>query len=162
MYGSLIGWDESASQSLDINDDEVTLSDINMNMLHKLTSSNGSNYPSDKLSDAIVYGPRFCELFEEFNMTLPTRIDPSRHLMSLCTEYLIPFSQWARGSIARTSWISEKLRDHEYLRSEVRNGMIMVIIYTFASIKATLIEGADMFTTLQDHDTGDVVLHEHI
>lgn len=44
--------------------------------------------------------------------------------------------------------------ENDYLRPEVRNGIVMVIVYTFASIKATLAEGLDMFITLQDNESG--------
>jgi hypothetical protein len=117
--------------------------------------ANGSLLPGgEKISDAYVYGPRFCDIYDAFNATRLAPIDPSRHLMSLCTQYLVEFCLWARESIERTNYIRERLMDHEYLRSEVRNGIVMVIIYTFASTKATILDQADMFTTLQDHERG--------
>lgn len=119
-----------------------------------------SNNPMDgsqmkkKVSDAIVYGPRFCAIFDAYCKSLNLQIDTSRHLMSLCLDNLIPFIKWARESDSQVSWISNKLLDNDYLRCEVRNGVVMVLIYVFASIKAKGVEGLDMFLTLQDIDTG--------
>lgn len=107
-----------------------------------------------KISDALTYGPRFCQIYDKFNKDLNLNIDPSRHLMALCTDYLVSFIKWARESNQQIEWISTTLLDNDYLRPEVRNGVVMVLIYTFASIKATLIEKSDMFITLQDNDQG--------
>lgn len=107
-----------------------------------------------KASDAQVYGPRFCKIYSEFNKFLNDSIDPRRHLMSLCIDYISPFCKWARSSDTQMEWIKDLLLSHESLRVEVRNGIVMVLIYTFASIKATIITSADMFSTLQDNDAG--------
>lgn len=107
-----------------------------------------------KISDAVTYGPRFIQIFEAFHKHLNKPIDIKRHLMALCTDYLIDFTKWARDSDNRVLWISALLLENDYLRPEVRNGIIMVLIYTFASIKATVADGLDMFLTLQDNDTG--------
>lgn len=150
---ALMSWEGESQYGFDLTSD--ALSDINVNVKSMKSMDNSSN--GEKVSDAIIYGPRFCDIFEEFNKSMTKPIDPSRHLMALCTEYLIAFCQWSRASPERITWIREKLLDHEYLRCEVRNGMVMVIIYTFASIKASIIEGADMFTTLQDHERGKII-----
>lgn len=107
-----------------------------------------------KVSDAQVYGPRFCVLFETYCRKHNITIDIHRHLMSLCLEHLVPFIKWARESDNQVQWIQSTLLENDYLRPEVRNGVVMVIIYTFASIKATLDPNLDMFITLQDNDQG--------
>ncbi|RYG97310.1 hypothetical protein EON65_53080, partial [archaeon] len=107
-----------------------------------------------KISDAITYGPRFCNLFEAYRLHLGTEIDKTKHLMALCTENLVDFIKWARESDRQVEWISETLFQNDYLRPEVRNGIVMVLIYTFASIKATVPPESDMFLTLQDNETG--------
>lgn len=123
------------------------------------TESNALTSISDaqrqqKISDAETYGPRFCQIFRTYSQTLSKPIDTTRHLMALCTDHLISFCKWARESEANITFIRETLLEHDYLRTEVRNGIVMVLIYTFASIKAEGIEGLDMFLTLQDADTG--------
>lgn len=107
-----------------------------------------------RVSDALTYGPRFCQLFREYTQTLGKPVNVDRHLMSLCTEHLVPFCKWARESEAKTATIRTTLLEYDYLRPEVRNGIVMVIIYTFASIKATRDEGIDMFITLHDTEKG--------
>jgi hypothetical protein len=109
-----------------------------------------------KVSDAITYGPRFCELFDAYSKTLSGPIDVSRHLMSLCVDNLIPFCKWARESEMQLSYIRATLLEYDYLRPEVRNGIVMVLIYTFASKRATHDPALelDMFMTLQDAEMG--------
>ena len=107
-----------------------------------------------KVSDALTYGPRFCQLFREYTLTLGKPVNVDRHFMSLCTEHLVPFCKWARDNEAKTTAIRATLLEYDYLRPEVRNGIVMVIIYTFASIKATRESGIDMFITLQDTERG--------
>jgi hypothetical protein len=106
------------------------------------------------VSDALTFGPRFCQLFIEYSSTLERPIDCDRHLMSLCTEHLVPFCRWARDNELKTAAIRSTLLEYDYLRPEVRNGIVMVLIYTFASIKATREEGTDMFIILQDTEQG--------
>lgn len=132
-------WDEESNISYDVN------SEVGESLRKD---------PIMKVSDAQVFGPRFCQLFNEYSKTLPTTVDPTRHLMALCLDNLIPFCIWARESEERTLWIRDLLLNHDYLRSEVRNGIVMVLIYTFASIKAAVKEGADMFSTLHNHENG--------
>lgn len=107
-----------------------------------------------KVSDAQVYGPRFCVLYETFCHKNHITMDIRRHLMSLCLENLVPFVKWARENDAQIQWIQNTLLENDYLRPEVRNGVVIVLIYTFASIKASLDPNLDMFITLQDNDQG--------
>jgi hypothetical protein len=77
------------------------------------------------------------------------------NLMIACLEHLIPFCCWARQDDQISEWIHAKLLSKPDLRPEVRNGIALIIIYTFASAKAHVCDGdSDMFSVLQDHDTG--------
>lgn len=122
------------------------------------TSNVGSsldlNDQKKKVSDAITYGPRFCALYDTYCKKFGFQVDLKRHLMSLCTEHLIAFTKWARDSDEQVKWISASLFENDYLRPEVRNGVVIVLIYTFAAMKATIEENSDMFITLQDHEQG--------
>jgi hypothetical protein len=107
-----------------------------------------------KVSDAQVYGPRFCVLYETYCHKNHITMDIRRHLMSLCLENLVPFVKWARENDTQIQWIQNTLLENDYLRPEVRNGVVIVLVYTFASIKASLDPNLDMFITLQDNDQG--------
>jgi hypothetical protein len=115
-----------------------------------------------KTSDAKTFGPRFCQLFDTYQQTQTSPIDTSAHLMSLCTDHLVSFCRWARESEEQTVFIKNTLLDHDSLRAEVRNGIVMVLIYTFASMKALTMTSSpnlhdqtpDMFVALQDADQG--------
>ena len=113
-----------------------------------------SNDGGPKISDAITYGPRFCQIFKEYTSTLPVPVNSNRHLMSLCTDHLIPFCKWARETEAQATSIHATLLDHDYLRPEVRNGIVIVLIYTFAAVKALKDTNLDMFRTLEDTESG--------
>lgn len=123
-------------------------------ILHRVAEQQPEDPDETKVSDALTYGPRFCQLFREYTQTLSKPVNIDRHLMSLCTEHLVPFCKWARENEAKTTNIRATLLEYDYLRPEVRNGIVMVIIYTFASIKATRESGTDMFMTLQDTEKG--------
>lgn len=105
-----------------------------------------------KVSDSITYGPRFIQIFDAFQQTIDHTIDLRRHLFCLCIEYMIPFITWARGPAQ--SFIKGTLLENDYTRCEVRNGIVIVIIYTFAATQARGIPGSDMFITLQDSVNG--------
>ena len=109
-----------------------------------------------KISDAITFGPRFCQIFKEYTSTLPVPVNSNRHLMSLCTDHLVPFCKWARETESQATSIHATLLDHDYLRPEVRNGIVIVLIYTFAAVKALKDTNLDMFRTLEDTESGMV------
>lgn len=115
---------------------------------------NSEDADETKVSDAVTYGPKFCQLFREYCQHLGKPINFDRHLMSLCTEHLVPFCKWAREDEAKSISIRSTLNECDYLRPEVRNGIVMVLIYTFASIKGTRESYQDMFYTLQDTERG--------
>jgi hypothetical protein len=106
-----------------------------------------------KVSDALTYGPRFCEIFNCYCRDLKLHINTQKHLMTLCSENLVSFICWARETEDRVKWMWKLLYENDYLRPEVRNGIVIVIIYTFAAIKASH-HGGDMFITLQDTEDG--------
>ena len=105
-----------------------------------------------KVSDTITYGPRFIQIFDAFQQTIEHTIDLQRHLFCLCIDYMIPFINWARGPALSFIWGT--LLENDYTRCEVRNGIVIVIIYTFAATQAKYIPGSDMFITLQDPING--------
>jgi hypothetical protein len=115
-------------------------------------------YEKKKISDAITYGPRFVAIFSTYCRHYNLTIDLQKHLFVLCLENLINFIRWARET-NQVPWINEMLYQNDYLRPETRNGIVMVLIYTFAATKATVpqvkIPGKlDMFVTLKDDDHG--------
>jgi hypothetical protein len=127
--------------------------------------SSSSTYEKKKISDAITYGPRFVTIFQSFCKHYGLNIDLKKHLLVLCLENLIEFIKWARENDSQIKWINEMLYENDYLRPEVRNGIVMVLIYTFAATKATIPpssssggsssdNASDMFTALQDNETG--------
>ncbi len=117
-------------------------------------NSSSENSDKKKVSDTITFGPRFCTLFDLYSRKLEIKIDTSRHLMSLCMDHVIRFIGWVRANEQQLTWVGSTLLDFDYLRPEVRNGIVMILIYTFASIKATRKPGLDMFKTLQDMEQG--------
>jgi hypothetical protein len=119
-----------------------------------LAGNSAADFLKKKLSDAVVYGPRFCSLFHKYCEKNSIIIDVTRHLMALCMEHMIEYCKWARESEYQANFIRSTLLDNDYLRAEVRNGIVIVLIYTFAAMKATREASADMFTTLQDNETG--------
>ena len=118
------------------------------------------NNNGGKVSDAVTYGPRFCHIFNEFSATIPVPVNTDRHLMSLCLDYLIPFCQWSRKSDAQVNSIHTTLLNNDYLRPEVRNGIVVVLMYTFAAVKAIKDPTHDMFHTMQDADTGLAIVNK--
>jgi hypothetical protein len=81
-------------------------------------------------------------------------VDISKHLMAVCLENLISFSCWARENNNRSQWIKNTLDDNVDLRPEVRNGLSMILIYAMSTAQARQTKDADMFSILQEADTG--------
>ncbi len=108
-----------------------------------------------KISDAVVYGPRFDLLFDSYCAKFDLQIDINEHLMVLCLQHLVTFCSWVRKNDDQITWVSNTLFDYDYLRPEVRNGIVMIIVYTFAAFKARKDpHRMDMFTVLQDTKKG--------
>lgn len=127
-----------------------------------------------------IYEPKFLEIFiayRQFAQSYEPNIDlvnlSSQHLMTLCLNNLLPFSNWARDS-ATATYIRNTLYDHADMRPEVRNGLALIIVYTFSAAKASdeldnykqqfsninslntssKVSNIDMFSILMRSDTG--------
>lgn len=103
------------------------------------------------------FQPKFVEIYDAFLSYAATKqvtVDISKHTMIICLEYLISFSCWARQSNARSAWIRATLEENSDLRPEVRNGLSMILIYSISAAKASLHHDSDMFTVLQDQESG--------
>lgn len=145
---------QSSSSSRMNNQQEGINSNFEYGNINQQEEKHSEDADETKVSDAQTYGPKFCQLFREYSQHLGKPINYDRHLMSLCTEHLVPFCKWAREDEAKSIAIRSTLNECDYLRPEVRNGIVMVLIYTFASIKATRESYHDMFITLQDTERG--------
>jgi hypothetical protein len=120
---------------------------------------NGSNWESEPNREDVTilktFEPKFFQVFLKYSQYISQQsIQTTGHLMAICLENLIPFCCWARENNTRISWIKKALDEHADLRPEVRNGLSMILIYSFGTAKASSIEGLDMFTALQDADDG--------
>ena len=84
-------------------------------------------------------------------------IDRSLSLFPLCLSHLITFSNWVRDS-AINAWVKTTLFDNPDLRPEVRNGLAMIMVYTFAAGKSDLQRSlnvsCDMFQVIADVEDG--------
>jgi hypothetical protein len=74
---------------------------------------------------------------------------------------MVSFIRWARQSEQHICKLSKLLFHYDYLRPEVRNGIAVILIYTFAAKKALILnqedpQGAeqDMFTVLSHTNYG--------
>lgn len=54
----------------------------------------------------------------------PQQVDLNRHLFVLCLVNLIDFIKWARQP-AQVAYINEMLLQNDYLRPEIRNGIVI-------------------------------------
>jgi len=112
----------------------------------------------ETISITKYYEPKFLQIFNKYCESTQQNISPAeigkQHLMVLCLNHLIPFCSWARENSNRYNWIKLTLDDNVDLRPEVRNGLSMILIYSFSAAQAKEKREADMFTVLQDNDTG--------
>eukprot|EP01034_Spumella_vulgaris_P031136 gene31136-38479_t len=58
------------------------------------------------------------------------------------------------------SWIKSTLSENGDLRPEVRNGLSMIMIYSFGTAKAACEPGLDMFNALQDVEHGLAIINK--
>jgi hypothetical protein len=160
------------------NDDEISmLSDRNEDVHENFndirsTIRKSSNPPTV----TTIYEPKFLEIFlryrqyaAKYEPNINLQSPAERHLMALCLENLLPFANWARDSAAK-AFICETLYDNPDMRPEVRNGLALILVYTFcaakaveeaeiaANTKANIVSGKsaniDMFSVLMKQDTG--------
>jgi hypothetical protein len=117
----------------------------------------GSGRPLGEMSITKLYQPKFLEVFMQYSESSQQSNSPvklTKQLMALSLEHLVPFSCWARETNARSTWIHTVLEENIDLRPEVRNGLAMVLIYALSAAKASQESEADMFTILQDAESG--------
>jgi hypothetical protein len=107
-----------------------------------------------KISDAVTFGPRFCELFHNFTSDCDLQIEKTHHLYSLILDNCVDFLRWVRRDDHTIAEVNNLLFNSNYLRPETRNGAIMILIYLFSSIKASICPGLDMFSVLVSDDDG--------
>lgn len=110
-----------------------------------------------------VFQPRFMDLFKLYSSHLRRENMPCtihEHLFSTCLEHIVPFCTWTRESHEQLKWVSGLLNSPD-LRPELRNGIAMILMYTFASAKADLLQnGSDMFTVVMDNTYGLGIIHK--
>jgi hypothetical protein len=114
-----------------------------------------------------IYEPKFFEIFQAYQSYCYS-YEPSvkfsnlvnQHLMTLCLNHLLSFSNWARET-NNALFIRLALFENPDMRPEVRNGLAMILVYVFAAAKAnemrilnTSSSNVDMFTVLMKTDTG--------
>jgi hypothetical protein len=137
---------------------------------HRARASNQSDFvinigddPADRagrnqqgVSTAHAYGPKFIEVFQGYCTFVQTPVGITNHLMSCCLDHLVAFSCWMREDTGRSDWVRQCLDDNVDLRPEVRNGLAMILVYGFSAAKAAEdpSDGQDMFSVLQDSETG--------
>jgi hypothetical protein len=143
---------------------EVDNSNTNSNMM------NNSSFNIKKPivpSITTIYEPKFFEIFQAYQSYCYS-YEPSikfsnlanQHLMTLCLNNLLSFSNWARET-NNALFIRLALFENPDMRPEVRNGLAMIQVYVFAAAKAnemrilnTSSSNVDMFTVLMKTDTG--------
>lgn len=126
-------------------------------------------------SDIKIYEPLFYEVYKRYSRSIhPYQIDLKLHLFSLCINHLVSFSIWLRSDSETSNQIHTLLNNNPDLRPEVRNGLSMILIYTFSTAQAyyineeiernrndqsdnttsTSTSTTDMFKVLQDPTNG--------
>ncbi len=115
-----------------------------------------------------IYEPKFFEIYQAY-IQHQQQFDPDvnnsnpglQHLVTLCLNNLLCFCNWARDSTTGT-WIRATLFENPDMRPEVRNGLAMILVYTFSAAKAADLRNVhpssnatiDMFTVLMKTDSG--------
>jgi hypothetical protein len=115
-----------------------------------------------------IYEPKFFEIYQAY-LTHQHQFEPDvnnlhpgqQHLVTLCLNNLLCFSNWARDSTTG-NWIRATLFENPDMRPEVRNGLAMILVYTFSAAKAADLRNLnptsnatiDMFTVLMKTDSG--------
>ena len=122
-----------------------------------------------------LFEPKFLQIFEEYKehqlaSGLPFLQGP--HLLGTCLENVVNFSIFARKNTSSSERIHEILMQNQDLRPELRNGLSMILIYTFAAGQSAQFsmnnnrsgqfnsKCTDMFAVLQDHDYGLGIMHK--
>lgn len=132
----------SNSISSNLNQNEFTETDNGANST-SISNSNNIRKNSNTLVPTIasVYEPKFIDIYntyksfvlkQQINLDLNFNDISKHHLMTLCLNNLLTFSNWARDS-ANSEYIRTALFENQDLRPEVRNGLAMILVYTFSA-----------------------------
>lgn len=117
------------------------------------------------------FEPQFLVIYNAFKAHIESEGDTliiSFHLLGTCLKNLIRFCCWARSSADMMRWLHQILFQSPDLRPELRNGLVMILIYTFAAGKSAeyhhqpvnIPKVKDMFTILQDSERGLGITHK--
>lgn len=86
------------------------------------------------------YEEKFFQLFTEYAQDNNVQIEEIRWkeemLLVLCLKHIIPFLTWIRRSTSQIQHVKSLFLNHTDLRPEVRNGLLVILIHTFAAVKA--------------------------
>jgi hypothetical protein len=104
----------------------------------------------------LIYEPKILRIFKAYNKAVsPHRLfDCSGHIMVMCLLHIVDFCCWARSSDQILNWISAEINENVDLRPRVRNGLALLFVYAVAAAKAEVVGNTDMFSVMQDADTG--------
>jgi hypothetical protein len=105
--------------------------------------------------DIAEFELKFYEIYERYISEAAISVDLSSHLFCICLDQLIMFCVWARKSEEQSDIIHKILNENPDLRPEVRNGLALVLIYTFSSAKKKSLGSVrNFFRVLQDSESG--------
>lgn len=144
---------------------------IHSHLLKNKEYENDTTAPSaapgpGRQSTAKHFEPKFYKIYEAYiearklcpagsaELRGSLKIDLSFPLMSLCIDHLVEFCCWARSSDEIVTWMKDVVDNCPDLRPEVRNGLVMIMMYVFASAKAKFGRFSDMFGVLQHPEDG--------
>lgn len=131
--------------------------------------SKGSSDKSGGKGDATevldLYEPKFLDIFDRYKahqLASGAPCELSGCLLANCIEHMIPFCKWVRqGEGNVTEWIHGVLLNSLDLRPELRNGLSMILMYTFSAAQARASPlKRDMFSVLQDQIAGLGIVHK--
>lgn len=112
-----------------------------------------------------VFQPKFMEVHDAYIKQLPVEyvatIPQHDHLLAVCLQHMVKFCCWARGSPETSAWINNLLFQNVDFRPELRNGLTMVMMYTFAASQAARAEfPSDLFSVVMDSSRGLGIFHK--
>lgn len=112
--------------------------------------------------DDQTFKTRFLHIYNAYvEQACPEGVGSGSHLLVTCLEQMICFCTWARSTNQTQTWIFSTLLHSADLRPELRNGLAMILMYTFAAAKADALKnGSDMFTVVMDADYGLGIIHK--
>ncbi len=139
------GGDDASQFDMSVTNNDNNFQEMRDNFDETATNS-GLILESRKISNpptiTSIYEPKFLEIFNsytKFAAAYEPNIDltnpASQHLMTLCLNNLLPFSNWARTTNT-SSYIRATLFENPDMRPEVRNGLALILVYTFSAAKA--------------------------